>query len=263
MQPDRKTQKEENSEGGVFQEDGIKNLDIMGEKFKFNYKREGGKYQTRLGGCLTIIVTALALMLLVFTSRQYFDTSSPSVTTTRELSSSQSFNVVGKNFFAGFLVYDGDSMTTNFSHFMTLRVKLMRKSFDPQKNTTKTEPIKTINYIPCDQSKDQSIIDLLKKMIDDIILSQYICPVFEELDNNVTLSSDPLNLSSTYLSLKVYPCSLADRSQCTSSQPWDFYTVFIPQISNLVSPTNYENPVAFNWKLLSYPFDMIETRFYI
>ena len=260
--PNRKSRELESSKKFTFGGDGIKNLDIMGEKFKFNYERKGGKYRTRLGGCVSIVVAALSLVFLVFISTQYFDTSSPIVTTTRELSSSQSLNIVGQDLFSGIALSHTEFLETQFFNLITLRFQLMRKSFDPRTNTTKTEPIKTIKYTSCAQSTDQSVIDLLKKVVNDVNLNQYICPVFKEVDNNVTLSSDPQNFSSTYLSLKVYPCSLPDRSQCYPVKATETMRLIIPKISNLVSPSNYEDPVAFRWKVTVFLIDMTRTRYH-
>ena len=256
----RKSQKSEISKKAVFVGDGIKQLDIMGEKFKFNYERQGGKYRTRLGGLVSIIVAALSLVFLVIISRQYFDTSSPVVTTTRELSTSQSFNIVGKELFSGVAVSFVNVLQSQILSFMTMKAQLMRKSFDPRTNTTKTVPLKMIRYISCSASKDQFIIDLLKKSIEDVNLEQFICPVFKEVENNVTLSSDPEKFSSTYLSFKFYPCSLPDRNQCFPLQLGYAFQPIIPKISNLVSPSNYEDPLAFHWEIGSYIADMTRTR---
>ena len=261
MDQNRKSEKSENSEKVVNKGEGIKNLDIMGEKFQFNYERQGGKYQTKVGGCVSIIVATLSLAFLMFISRQYFDTSSPVVTTTRELSSSQSFNIVGKDLFSGIaLAAFSDTLESQFSNYITMRFQLLQKSFDPRTNTTKTEPLKTIRYISCSQNKDQFVINLLKKMIEDVNLEQFLCPVFKEVGNNVTLSSDPQNFKSTYLSLKVYPCSLPDRSQCSPIQQGQSLRLIVPRVSKLVAPSNSENPVAFHWKISSFVVDISRKR---
>ena len=257
----KKSQQPKNCQKAVFLEEGIKNLDIMGEEYQLRYTKRGGKYQTKLGGCVSIIVTILALVLLVFVSTQLFDTTSPVVTTSRELSSSsQSFNIVGQDLFSGFALSFKEFLETKFVDLITMKMQLMRKSFDPRTNTTKTEPIKTIRYVSCSQASDQSIIDLLKKLVNDLNLNQYLCPVFNEVDNNVTLRSDPQNFSSTYLSLKIYPCSLPDPSQCSPIKPGENMRLIIPQITNLVSPSNYEDPVAFRWKVTNVLIDSVRAR---
>ena len=258
--PNRELRNSEHSQKRVLLEDGIKNLDIMGEKFKLQYTEKGGKYRTRLGGCVSIIVAALALILLVFISSEFFDTSSPVVTTTRELSSSQSFNIVGKDLFSGLGLSFTEFLETEFFNLITVRFQLMRKSFNPQKNSTKTEVVKNIRYISCSESKDQHLIDLLKELVEDVNLKQFICPVFKEVDNNVTLSFDPQSFSSTYLSLKIYPCSLPERSQCYPFKPGNSMTLIVPRFSNMVSPSNYEDPVAFSWKVTTAQVDSVRAR---
>ena len=259
MNQDRNFQGTENSEKS---RGGIKNLDIMGEKFKFNYKKEGGKYQTRLGGCITIVVAVLALILLAFTSSQYFDTSSPVVTTTRELSTSaQSFNIYGKELLSGTGVAFMNVLQPQILNFITMKAQLIRNTFDPQTNTTKTEVSKNIRYIPCSQiTEDQSTIDLSRRMIPDADLTLFLCPLFKEVDNDVTLSSDPQNFSSTYLSIKVYPCSLPDPRLCYPIGPGVDLTLVFGHNSNLISPSDYDNPVAFRWVMYIPIIDITRTK---
>ena len=88
-------------EKSTFETDGIKSLDIMGERFKFGYSKKTKKFQTNLGGCVSLIVTILSFAALILILSQYFDTSSPVVTTSRELSTeAQSLNAYGKDLFS-------------------------------------------------------------------------------------------------------------------------------------------------------------------
>ena len=243
--------------------DGVKHLDIMAEKFKFNYERQRGKYRTRLGGCVTLIVAVLAVILLVFTSSQYFDTSSPVVTTTRELSTSaQSFNVVGNDLFTGTGLTFRNVLQPIFPNLITMKAQLIQKTYNPQKNTTKTQILKTYSYISCSQITDQSLINLVKKLIENADLNQFICPNFEEVDNNVTLSSDQKKFTSTYISVKVFPCSLPDPSQCYPIDTGYNLRLVTAKNSNLLSPSNYEDPVAFRWIITNFVIDVTRTAFY-
>ena len=185
----RKTaQESEPSKTLVFETSGIKNLDIMGEKSKFNYTSHGSKYQTGLGGCITILVTVLSFAALVFISSQYFDTSSPVITTSRELSSSaKSFNVYQKDLFSGTGVSHWNVFQIEMNKFITIQAELIKKAFIPSTNTTKVEVIKKVNYITFSQiTEDQSIKDLVDKMIKNPDLRIFHCPNFKEVGNNAT-----------------------------------------------------------------------------
>ena len=45
--------------------EGIKNLDVMGEKFKFHYNRETKQFKTRIGGLTTILIAIISLTAMV------------------------------------------------------------------------------------------------------------------------------------------------------------------------------------------------------
>ena len=105
------------------------------------------------------------------------------------------------------------------NNYVTVKGQIIKKSFDPQTNSTKIELSKKFNYIPCPQiTEDKSVIDLTHRMIENADLRIFLCPHFMEVDNNVTLSYDPARLSSSYISVKVYPCSLPNFNDCYPPQ---------------------------------------------
>ena len=46
--------------------DGIKNLDIMGERFKLGYSKTTKRFKTNLGGCVSLMITILSVGALIF-----------------------------------------------------------------------------------------------------------------------------------------------------------------------------------------------------
>ena len=231
-----------------FSGDGIKNLDIMGEKFKFQYTKTSKAFKTRLGGIVTLVVGIISILVLVFISSQYFDTSSPVVTTTRELSrSAQSINLYGKEVFMPFTISSRRTLEPlKMNNFVTVIGQIIEKTLDPLTNSTKVSIYKQFNYIPCHQiTEDLSLIDLFKKLAEITDLRAYLCPNFKEIDNNVTLSYDPDNLSSTSVTIKVYPCSLPNFNHCFPPQKVFGASFGSIEAAHLVSPSNFENPVGY------------------
>ena len=259
---DHKSQESENSEKPIFVGDGIKNLDIMGEKFKFHYTKQVGRYQTRLGGFISILVIALSFAALVFVSSQYFDTTSPIVTTSRELSTeTQSFNVYGKDLFSGTAIGFRNVFQTTMANLVTMKGEIFQKTINTQSNSTKIQKIKTFNFIPCPQiTEDPSLINLVKKIVEGANLNIFLRPHFKEVDNNVTLSYDPQTLSSTYLTVRVYPCSLPNRNECYPIVTGYDLRMTTGENSNLIQPSNFKNPVAFRWIPSSSIVDITRTK---
>ena len=246
-QPSKNVEQAESSQTeGVLNTDWITNLDIMGEKFKFQYTKTTKAFKTRFGGIVTLVVSIISILALVFISSQYFDTSSPVVTTTRELSrSSQGINLYGKDIL---LPYSISSRRTfeplKMNNFMTVIGQIIKKNFDPLANSSKISISKQFNYIPCPQiTEDQSLLDLFKMVAENTDIRAYLCPNFKEINNNVTLSYDPDNLSSTSVTIKVYPCSLPDFNDCFPVQKVFGSEFTMPLAADLISPSNFEKPI--------------------
>ena len=262
-QSNKKSQYPQSAQNGGPISDGVKNLDIMGEKFKFNYSTTGTTFKTRLGGIVTLAVTLVSLVALVFISSQYFDTSSPVVTTNRELSSSvQSTNLYGKDVVIAVSVTSGGLIEPlKMNNIITLVGQFLTKTVDPSTNTTKVDLSKKFSYKPCPQiGEDRSVVDLLEKLVDNVDLRIFLCPNFKEVDYDVTISSDPEKLSSTSLSLKVYPCSLADRNDCYTRSKMLRSKFSYIHISHLISPSKYEDPVELRATAVGQSIDLSRTK---
>ena len=66
---------------------GIRSLDILGKKFSLSFETSSGKFQTSLGGYLTLALTLISLGTFVLIFSQYFNKDSPVVTTSSEFDS--------------------------------------------------------------------------------------------------------------------------------------------------------------------------------
>ena len=253
------------SKTSVSNADWIKNLDIMGGKFKLQYTKTSKAFKTRLGGIVTLVVAFLSFAASAFVCSQYFDTSSPVVTTSRELSrSAQSLNLFGKDVITPLTVSSNriyEPLKTN--NYVTVRGLIMTKIFDPATNSTKFNLSKQFNYIPCSWIKeDPSIVDLAQKLAEGLDLDTYLCPHYKEVDNNATISNDPEKYSSSYLVIKLYPCSLPVMSDCYPPRKVFGAEVIYGLISPLVSPSNYEDPVSLKWTGVGQYIDLMRTKSY-
>ena len=235
----------------------------MGERLKMNYSRTSSRFKTRIGGCITILITLLGLASLILISAQYFDTSSPVVTTSLELlRSAQSMNIYGKELISGYSVgfnsvYEPLKMNT----YMTIKGQLIERTFDPTTNSIKTEVSKEFGYIPCSYLKDgDPAKELVRKLIAAADIRIIICPNFEDAGNDVTLSSDSENLSSSYLSIKIYPCSLPNKNECRPVTQIFGAEVTLAEILNRLSPSEYDNPVVLSWIHPRYVIDITRTK---
>ena len=146
------------------------------------------------------------------------------------------------------------------NNFITVQGELVKKRFNPQTNSTEIDLSKKYIYIPCSSiTEDEALINLVKR-VSEQDPRLFLCPYFKQVDNDVTISSDPENLSSTYLNIKVYPCSLPDRNECYPITKVFGAQTNIVDMSNLLSPSNYEDPVVFRWIGYRYLMDLTRTK---
>ena len=192
----------------------IRSLDIMGERFKLHYTKTAKRFKTRLGGVITLLVIFLSLIALVVVLSEYFDTSSPVVTTVRELSrSAQSYNLFDKSLIAVVMVApDGQLFELNkMKNYMTVQAQFVKKTFNRTTNTTEISISKRFNYIPCSEiTEHDSLLALFQTAGRGVDPRSVLCPHYKEVNNKATISFDPKNLDSEYLSVKFYPCTLLD-----------------------------------------------------
>ena len=210
---------------------------------------------------ILVIISSLAALILI--ASQFFDTSSPVVTTTRELSrSAQSFNIFAKDLFPGITISHLNVFEPlKMNNFITIKAQIVQKSFNPAINNTEIDLSKKYNYIPCSSiTDDKSLLQLAKKIAANVDLRISLCPNYKEVDNNVTIIYDPENLRSSYLALKFYPCSLPDKNDCYPITKIFGSEATMAELSNLVSPSSYENPVAFRWSLQRYLVDITRSK---
>ena len=259
----KKTQKAKRIPKENYKADGIKSLDIMGEKFKMNYSEKMNRYRTRIGGVVTILITLASLISLIFISAQYFDNSSPVVTTTLELSrSAQSLNLYGQDLFAATSVsYNEVFEPFKMDRFITIKALLFKKTFNPKTNSSEIEIVKEYNYIPCPYLEEsEPILLLIKKLSTSPNTQLMLCPNYREAENDVTISYDPQNLSSSFLSVKIYPCSLPEKNECYPVTKIFGALISTPEISNLISPSNFKDPIAIRWRVFRYLIDITRAK---
>ena len=226
---------------------GMLNLDIMGDKFRLNFPTSTKRFQTRLGGCITLLTGLITLAMLTIVTSRYFDTSSPIVTTSRELSTTPlTFNLYGKDLLTPLTVSMGNQFVDkDMSKFITVKAQIIKTRYNWESGSVETDLSKKFDFVPCSQIEDKSTQDYIKKILPDVLASIALCPNFKQVDNQVILSDDTNNQESSYLVIKVYPCSLPDSSQCASLGQIHGSHVNYGEQSNLISPSNYHKPIEF------------------
>ena len=225
---------------------GMKSLDILGDKFTLGYSTLTGKFQTTLGGYITIIVTLVTVIATFGIMAQYFDRGSPVVTTSSEFGSKISkFNLYQENLYAHLAIGIGPKYLTEGMHrYITPKMRLERVIYHVSNQSFGGAVIHEFDYIPCREVTDPHMQDYIKQIVslpgfEDILL----CPDFKDFAQEFEIDDDRVTYMSKIANIRIYPCSLPDKSQCASAQEMSMLRIDYTSIKKLLVSSNFTNPV--------------------
>ena len=106
------------------------------------------------------------------------------------------------------------------------------------------KPFRSFDYKPCSQIDDQHIQEHIKSFVavpgfGDLIT----CPDFKEQEKDFVASSDYLTMAGNWVSIKIYPCSLPDPSQCATPEEVANLKIEYTYPSKLLKLDDFQNPV--------------------
>ena len=227
--------------------DGVTNLDIMGQNFQLGFPTRTKKLQTNLGAIATIFTTLLCVGAFLLVFMKFFDTQSPVVTNSVEFSpETLTYDLYGKAVLSPISVsLNSQFVQNNMNRYITVKAKLIHSKFNLQTDFIDTQVVKEFLYVPCSTISDPTTLEAVEEIIPDSNLKvTFLCPDFQKAGNNLTLTSDPRDSSTTTLEVRVFPCSLADTSQCAPASELEGLGINYLEVSNLVSPSNFKNPIT-------------------
>ena len=225
----------------------IKNLDFLGDKFKIGYSTPNGKFQSKLGGYITILMGVLSTSMFFVVMSQFFTKSSPVVMTSSEFGSKIStFNLYKENLFLLFGFGTGPQFVDGIhvSRYVTIKAELTDAVTNFTERRFIPTPFRKFDYKICQHVKDQQVQDYVGLIASEAGVEKYwSCPDFQGLGNDFVVHDNYENHTHKWLSIKVYPCSLEDRSQCASAEEIDEIRNDYTFALKLLQPSDAETPV--------------------
>ena len=228
---------------------GVQNLDFLGTKFKIGYSTITGKFQTKLGGYLTILMSVLSTTMFFIVMSQYFSKEAPIVMTSTESGSRETaFDLYGGNLYLpiGFLLGPREIPASQISRYVTIKaiVDVVAFKTNSANHAFDITPFRSFDYKPCSEIEDPHI----KAYIDDFVSlpgfgDLVSCPDFKGQEKDFVVTSDYITYVSKWTYIKVYPCSLPDPSQCASVAEINALRGEYGYPSKLLKPSDFENPV--------------------
>ena len=226
----------------------VKGLDILGTKFSLSFKRSSGKFQTQLGGYITLAVSFISIASFIFIMSQYFNRDSPVVTTSTEFGSKiTQFNLYEEKLYSPMNLAQGPTTIhpSQTTRYMTLVANIDQVAFSFATNRFEGGLQKQVPFIPCDSVTDPKVKEVLFDIVPLESFQQImLCPNFTGraedyyAKNNITRE----HIYRT-ISIKVYPCSLPDSSLCATPAEMVMLQIEFGRRRRLLVSSNFTNPV--------------------
>ena len=224
----------------------IKSLDFLGQKFSLAFATNTGKFQTTLGGYVTLLMCLITLATFCAVMSQYFDKSSPVVTTSTELDDPKlSHNLYKEQFFALLAVIVGPKyIVENKAKYVTIKARVDNAHFNIKTHDMSFSLYKEWDYVPCDQIDDPFIKQYIK---DTLPLEGFekilLCPDLKDEEEQFIHVDDYIEYKHKWASISVYPCSLEDSAECASPAEINQALLTFTHDNKLLRTESFKNPV--------------------
>ena len=245
---------------------GIQSLDFLGSKFKIGYPTLTGKFQTKLGGYLTILMGILSTAFFFIVMSQYFSKDAPVVMTSTESGSREmTYDLYEGNLYLPISVLLGPNAVPLNQINLYVTIKAFVDSFTTVLTSStpgfKITPFRSFDYKPCGEIDDPKIADHINAFSTLPGTGNVIaCPDFKGLEKHYKAVSDYLTFMGKAVFIKVYPCSLPDPSECASAQEIQFLNLEYAYPVKLLKPSNFKNPLESIPRLVAIKIDRRTTK---
>ena len=230
-------------------------LDFNGTDFNLEFESKNGKFQTKLGGYLTLILSFITILAFILSASQLFSDNSPVVNINPEHNQDE---IVTK-------LYDDDltmplmfkkgnkliSSPEELSKYFTVKLFAANVSLIPLKGW-KVHWIHEFAVVPCNLIGEKN--KRIKQLVDELFqnsetLKKYLfCPDLGDKQKFFRLSTG-LNVQGRIVSrARFYPCGLSDASNCATASELDDIEVSFYSNKKVLEASNFEEPVKYTRK---------------
>ena len=225
----------------------VQSLDILGEKFKIGFWTLTGRTQTKLGGYLTILMSLISLSIFVVITSQYFLKNTPVVMTASEFGSKvASFKLYDEDLYILFTIAIGTNYLSEaqMKRFLTVKAQVVEAAFLPEELRFDIKPYREFDYVTCNNTKDPKILKMVRQIVPVSGFEEFtICPDFRGQEQDFVVYDNYENYTHRWSSIKFYPCSLPEPSQCASAEELKNLRVDTGFPFKLLETSDSENPL--------------------
>ena len=128
--------------------------------------------------------------------------------------------------------------------FATVKLVIVEAAFNTKKMRFDIKPYREFDYILCNNTRDPKIVKMVKQIVSVPGFEEFnICPSFQGQEEDFVVFDNYENYTHKWASIKFYPCSLPDPSQCASPEEFKELRTDYGFPFKLLETTDSDNPV--------------------
>ena len=226
---------------------GIQSVDLLGDHFKIGYSTITSRFQSKLGGYLTILMGVLSTSMFFIVMSQFFTKNSPVVMTSAEFGSKiATFNIYRENLYLVFALAIGPLRLdgSQIGRYATIKAEVVDVVDNFTTRMLETTPYRDFDFEICKFTTDKHILDHVKEVspVPEFV-NFLICPDFRGLGDDFVVYDNYENYTHKWVSIKVYPCSLEDKSRCAPVEEIARLRADYGYPLKILQPSEAEEPV--------------------
>ena len=229
-----------------------KRLDFIGSEFQLNYTKNG-RYQTKLGGLISLLVVIFMLMVVYSTFKTFLSTNAPVATISTVYSKiAPKFDLYKEQIFFHFAFRNKgivervkDSMH-GVDRFITVKGYILSDMTDSATGRRRPVYTLTLNYKPCGLVKDRSVVDYFQwhQQTAELVDNFGLCPELEGGQEKYFVQSKMQEPPSHALRIFVFPCSLPNKEDCAPLSEFKGLELIQTNTKKAFDASNFEKPLS-------------------
>ena len=244
----------------------LTSIDLLGDRFSFKFPTTSGRFQTSIGGCLTITIALLLLIAFPVIFSQYLDTSSPIVTTSSvRVPSHTTHNLYQAQLLSPLLFRKTNGVAiSDVESYFTIKGYSSELRFNNQSLKYDYISVREVEYSLCHDLKDPRFEEIVNLIATTAITERkkFWCPNFKGDFSMAEVSKDNTEVSFKRFEVKIYPCSLEDKSRCRTPELLPLSGGLMWSVpSRPLTSSNYKNPLRLLPILDTSDLDLSSTKY--
>ena len=227
----------------------LRAIDQLGDQVTLKWGRKE-RLQTTIGGITTFILIIIVAGVAINLLSKAFDNTNVEVSISTQYSEFfPRYDIIEAGFFPTLVVSVGGKdglliSPDSLDRYITVEMETVEIRAPSTPGNLRNKAIRTIHFKPCSQIQDKYKEKYYHQQNSTRTFTENLslCPDFQGDYSNFFVSGNMINPPRNDIWLRIYPCTLADSTQCAPLQEIALMGILITLPKVNFEPANYDNP---------------------